>query len=207
MNQCIIELFNDPQKTTKLTHGLPVAFEMAGLELPSGNPAVGFLREHAITGFFIHLFGASRVELPEHGNTRGFDIVVCGEPLSIKTVAGDGGVKVIWTVDTSRVEREIDSGYAPDCDMLLTRIYWNENKPSIFYIPLSVQNEIYETLGGDRYLTAHTGTNHRGISIRAPAMTKLMHHSNTMRLTVNWIKSGLDYTPYTRWEEFWRKRQ
>lgn len=206
MNQCIVDLFNDPQKVTKLKHGLPVAFEMAGLELPSGNPAVGFLREHAITGFFVYLFGADRVQLPEHGNARGFDIVVCDEPLSIKTVTSNGSVKLIWTVDTSSISKEIGGKYSPDCDMLLTRIYWNENKPSIFYIPLAVQEEVFTTLGVTKYLTAAIGTNHRGISIRAPAMTELMNHTKTMRLSVNWVKSGLDYTPYKRWEKFWENQ-
>ena len=206
MNQCIVDLFTDRKKAETLVRGLPVAFEMARLELPGRNPAVGFLREHAITGFFVHLFGKEQVGLPERGNTRGFDVTVCGKQISIKTVTGKGGVKVVWTVDDSRVKKEIGSNYTPDCDMFLTRIYWGEDKPSIFYIPLHVQKKIYAEIGRDKYLTAATGTNHRGISVRSAAMTKLMNDCDTMKLNVHWIESGLDYTPYARWEEFWENQ-
>ena len=205
MNLCIVEIFEDPKKSEKLTRGLPKAFEMASLELPSGNPAVGFLREHAITGFFLHLIGKDKIKIPSSGNKKGFDISVCGEPLSIKTVTANGGVKVVWTVDDDSVKKEIGGIYKPDCDMLLTKIYWGKECPSIFYIPLSVQRDIYDKLGSKEYLTAASGTNHRGISIRQPAMKKLLEHPSTLSMVVNWQMVGLDYTPYSRWEEFWEE--
>ena len=88
MNPCIIELFSDRNATTKFTLGLPQAFERASLELPGGNPAVDFLREHAITGFFKGYFG-DRAKIPAEGNKREFDVDICGHQLSIKTVGND----------------------------------------------------------------------------------------------------------------------
>lgn len=203
-NQCLVDLFNDADRSARLVRGLPKAFEMAGLELPFGNPAVGFLREHALTGFFINVFGADRVNVPERGNKRGFDILICGQELSIKTVTGEGLVKVVWTVDQDMVLGELSGKYKPDCDLLLTRIFWNKTKPSIFYIPAEVQAEIHEGLGKGQYLKANTGTNHRGIEIRKPAMHSLLSHKDTLSLEVKWTKLGLDYTPYTRWNDFWQ---
>lgn len=204
MNHCLSELLEDCNAVTKLVTGLPQAFEMASLELPSGNPAVGFLREHALTGFFRNYFG-DKVELPTGGNERGFDIKICGSELSIKTVTKFGKIKVVWTADTRSVNSEISGGYYPTCDILLTRIYWGESKESVFYIPLEAQREIFDNLGSDEYLRSAISTNHRGIEISSNAINLLQNHNTTKKLWVDWQKLGINYTPYDRWEEFWEE--
>ena len=103
MNSCILDLFQDQQKSTRLVTGLPKAFEMAGLELP-GN--------------------------------------------------------------------------------------------------LAVQKEIYEVCGPSEYLASAKSTNNRGIALKTQALVQLIEHPDTMYLVVNWVKTGLSYTPYTRWENF-----
>ena len=206
MNPCIIELFSDRNATTKFTLGLPQAFERASLELPGGNPAVGFLREHAITGFFKGYFG-DRAKIPAEGNKREFDVDICGHQLSIKTVTGRGRVKVLWTADTYSVNAEIDGGYSPSCDMFLTRIFWEQKKESVFYIPKEVQIEVFESDGADNYLSSATMTNNRGIEISTLSMNTLQAHADTRKLSVNWEKLGIEYTPYDRWEDFWKKVQ
>ena len=108
MNQCIIDILNDRTKLNKFVKGLPVAFEMASLELPKGNPAVGFLREHAIIGFFMNELGSQKVKFPKTGTHRGFDVIICGQNLSIKTVTGYNTFKVLWTVDPYQIGREIE---------------------------------------------------------------------------------------------------
>src|SRR3989338_8222550 len=45
-------------------------------------------------------------------------------PVSIKTIAGSGGVKVIWTVDAPKA-LEFFNSYTPSCEILLAQIKWD----------------------------------------------------------------------------------
>ena len=204
MNKCIVDLFNNKIQADKLAEGLPTAFEMASIELPSGNPAVGVLREHALIGYFQDCFGINKVETPVSGIKRGHDVIVCGHLLSIKTVKGNGSVKVLWTADNRRVDEEIETKYKANCDMFLVRIFWDKNKPSVFYIPEKTQNEVMQELGREHYLVSNRGTNNRGISISSQAMKILQKHNATITMNINWIRKGLNYTPYDRWVEYWK---
>ena len=204
MNKCIIDLFYDNKKANKLTKGLPKAFEMINLELP-GNPAVGILREHAIIGFFRDELHEGKIEIPDCGNVRGFDVIVCNHKLSIKTVTKNGDIKVLWTVDNDKVDIEIGGHYQPDCDIFLVQIYWNEIKDSVFYIPLEVQSEVFNKLSSNNYLKSSKSTNNRGIALSKKAKSLLLSHKHTLKLEVNWEKSELNHTPYAKWEEFWKK--
>lgn len=201
MNPCIVDLFENESRMQRLASSLPKAFEMAAMEIPGGNPAIGILREHILTGFFINEFG-DKVVTEEGGITRGKDIYLCEVPLSIKTVTNNGEVKVLWTVDPLKIGIEISRDYSPSFDIFLVNIYWDKNKDSIFYIPTSVQSEIHHNLK-DKYLKARVGTNHRGIAISAAAMRMMKSDSRVLRWPVNWTKTGVAYTPYQRWEKFW----
>ncbi len=207
MNKCIVELLTDDAKVARFVEGLPVAFEMAANEIPKGNAAIGMLREHILLGYFISEFGNNQVEIPERGNRRGFDAIICGDELSIKTLTGLGHVKILWTVDQERVRHEVyGGGYYPHVDIFFVSVNWEKICKSVFYIPVSVQSEIYEGIGTDRYFYVPTGTNHRGIAIRGSTMKKLIEHSDTIKCSVDWVRQGLNYTPYERWEEFWKNR-
>jgi len=206
MNPCIEGLFNDPKRMGRLTSGLPKAFEMAALEVPKGNPAVGILREHVLTGFFINEFGKDRVTPLDDGIKRGFDISVCDHDLSIKTVTGNAEVKVLWTVDALKIGIEISRDYRPECDIFLVNIYWRKEKDSIFYIPVSVQTDVREEFK-DNYLKAKVGTNHRGIAISNDAMKVIKEDNRVLRQSVKWQLSGIDYKPHDRWEKFWEDLQ
>jgi len=205
MNQCLTELFADKARIGHFLQKLPVAFEMAANEMPKSNPAIGILREHIIIGYLIGEFSKDRIMLPEMGNERAYDVVVCGEKLSIKTMTGSGldSLKVVWTADQEKIAEEIKGGYYPSSDMLLVIIQWNKTAESVFYIPHHVQSEIFHQLGSQDYLKAAMGTNHRGINISSLALKKLLDHTDTLKHKVNWVKQGLDYTPYKRWEDFW----
>ena len=204
MNPCIVSLLNDENKVEHFVQNLPIAFEMASNEMP-GNPAIGMIREHIIIGYFISEFGIDKVSVPTQGNERGFDVFVCDEKLSIKTVTNDGhgSVKVLWTVDQLRADQEIRA-YQPEYDLFLVTIHWGHTRDSIFYIPTSVQCETHAQFGNMIYLNFRPGTNNRGITISTEAMKALKSHPNTLRREVTWTKQGLHYTPYERWEEFWK---
>ena len=204
MNPCIVSLLNDENKVEHFVQNLPIAFEMASNEMP-GNPAIGMIREHIIIGYFISEFGIDKVTVPTQGNERGFDVFVCDEKLSIKTVTNDGhgSVKVLWTVDQLRADQEIRA-YQPEYDLFLVTIHWGHTRDSIFYIPTSVQLETHAQFGNMIYLNFRPGTNNRGITISTEAMKALKSHPNTLRREVTWTKQGLHYTPYERWEEFWK---
>ena len=204
MNPCIVTLLNDENKVGRFVQKLPLAFEMASNEMP-GNPAIGMIREHIIIGYFISEFGKDKVNVPSQGNERGFDVFVCGEKLSIKTVTGygHGSLKVLWTVDQSMIDQEIER-YQPEYDLFLVTIHWGRTRDSIFYSPTSVQLETYDMFGVE-YLKVNRGTNHRGIFINTEAMKALEAHPDTLKREVTWTKQGTHYTPYERWEDFWKK--
>lgn len=205
MNPCIVSLLNDENKVEHFVQNLPIAFEMASNEMP-GNPAIGMIREHIIIGYFISEFGIDKVSVPTQGNERGFDVFVCDEKLSIKTVTNDGhgSVKVLWTVDQSRADQEIRV-YQPEYDLFLVTIHWGHTRDSIFYLPTSVQSEIHAKLGSLEYLNFRPGTNNRGISLSTKAIKAMKSHPDTLKREVTWTKHGTHYTPYERWEEFWKK--
>lgn len=206
MNPCIVNLLNDENRIDHFIQKLPIAFEMASNEVPPGNPAIGILREHVIIGYFISEFGQNRVSVPTEGNKRGFDVIVCDEKLSIKTVTGNNNVTVVWTVDQSIINQEISGRrYQPECDLFLVTIHWEHTRDSIFYIPISVQLETYDMFNNVGYLNAKPGTNHRGITISTKAIKAMKSHPDTLKREVTWTKHGTYYTPYERWEEFWKK--
>lgn len=206
MNPHLIQLFESKSRLNRLVERLPRAFEIVKNEVPSGNPAVGILREHVLSAFFIDEFGQEHVRIPDDGVRRGYDLKLHDHKLSIKTTTGSSGVKVLWTVDPLQVGREIARDYEPDCDMFLVNIFWNQSKKSIFYIPLEVQQRVHQELGDD-YLSAKVGTNHRGISITSTAMRCLKSHEQTLSANVNWQRRGLDNSPYKRWLSYWNGSQ
>lgn len=206
MNSCLYDLFQITEKRNRFAGGLPAAFDMVRQRMPKGNPAVGILREHVITGFFVAEFGENNVDTPERGNERSYDVVLCGHELSVKTLTGEGGVKILWTVDTEQVEHEINAGYKPEHDILLVNIFWGMKKESVFYIPLSAQQSVLSHIGRDNYLSSATGTNNRGIEIKGKAITALKAHSDTISFPVNWETTNIKYPkPWDEWKDYWRR--
>ena len=59
-------------------------------------------------------------------NNRSYDIILCGHELSIKTITNHGTIKVLWTVDTKQVRRELRQ-YKPQHDILLINIFWDKH--------------------------------------------------------------------------------
>ena len=209
MNRCLIDLFESEDRLNRLVTVLPNAFKTVRQEMPKGNPSVDILLEYVITGFFINEFGEDDVLVPDKGIERRYDLEICGEKMSVKTGTNRTQVKVLWTVDPLQIEREV-AEYKPFCDIFLVEIFWDQSAESIFYIPLSVQEDAKKQMDESNYLsylTAGVGTNHRGISITGEAMKILRNHKDTKRATVDWTESGITAEPYDRWIDFWENRR
>ena len=204
MNQCIVDLLTDPEKVSHFAQGLPIAFEIARKEVPS-NAAIGILREHILTAYFISEFGEDEVEPAARGNTEGYDVVVCGGKLSIKTITDykADSIKLRWTVDNDKVQ-EVIQNYRPEHDFFMVTIHWDKTRDSIFYVPLAVQDEVFNRLGSANYLRSMpTGTNHRGVVLTSESFKILRNHCDTLRQEVTWVTDDTDHNPYQRWERFW----
>ena len=207
MNPCIVNLLGNAEKVRLLTEGLPIAFGIAQKEIP-GNPAIGILREQIIIGYFISEFGHQQVEIPDTGTEEGFDATVCGEKLSIKTITGNqaSSIKLRWTSDNLKVQETITK-YQPQYDFFLVTIHWNKTSESIFYVPLSVQSEVYGKLGINRYVRTTSGTDNRGFTLTKDSLTMLQEHPETLRQEITWTEQDIDHNPYQRWESFWINRR
>ena len=68
------------------------------------------------------------------------DARVGGIPLEIKTVTGNGDVTCKWTVDSASVGRAMEA-FDFSADMWLVRIWWEQEKKSVFYIPMEVLSD------------------------------------------------------------------
>ena len=206
MNQCLIDLFNMPEKRNRFATGLPTAFDIVRQQMPKGSPAVGIPREHVIIGFFVSEFGEDCVNVPESGTNRRFDVEVCGHGLLVHTKTNYGPFKISWTSDTQQARRKIKAGYYPTHDILLINIFWGQRQDSVFYIPLSVQQYVFNLLGSSNYLQAKEGTNHRGVEIKGSTATRLKRHPDTLKMQINWVTDSNEYPkPWKQWEDYWNQ--
>lgn len=93
-------------------------------------------------------------------------------------------------------------------DLFLINIFWDKCRDSVFYIPLSAQNDVIDHIGRQKYLSSATGTNNRGISIHKQAVKQLKKHSETLSFAVDWRVKEADYPDaWDEWIEFWSNRQ
>ena len=206
MLNCLLDLFQSPTERKRFAAGLPLAFSIVRQRMPAGNPAVGILREHVMIGYFFAVFGRDKITLPEAGNEREYDLILCGDPVSIKTVTGDVGVKILWTADTDQAQREIRRDYNPHSDILLVNIYWEQKRDSVFLIPTITQTDVMNSLGREIYLSSATGTNNRGIEIKRKAITELKRHPDTLCIEVDWALKNQHFPePWDEWEKYWQK--
>ncbi len=165
---------------------------------------VGSLREKIIIALLIHKFGEENVETRIPITEREVDLKLFGYPISIKTITGIGGVKIIWTVDAQKAP-EFRETYTPTCDILLVQIKW-DGVGSFFYIPIKVQQRIFEHIGRMRYFKLpKSETNPRGVEISKEALLRLMRDKDTKSIEIVWQRSKIEYNPYRRWVDYWKK--
>ena len=204
----IKELFTDNTTVSEIQAKLPRLFRIAEIESSRAGKIgmeVGSLREKVIGGLLIYKFGEANVNTEIPITESETDVIVAGKNLSVKTITGNGGIKAVWTVDAESSKNFIDN-YIPKCDILLIQIWWGENKDSLFFIPLNVQKDIFNSLGKEKYLKMpKAGTNPRGVEFSKESIQKILQHPKTLKIKINWIKQDIPYNVYKRWIDFWKE--
>ena len=211
VNDIIANLLRDPESVARLQAGLPYAFEMAEAESKRiqmrGNVAhaatgqeVGIARERVVLGYLRSRLGDMTVRLPQPGESM-VDARVGGTPLEIKTVAKDTEVTAKWTVDSASVARTMEE-FNFAADMWLVRIWWMEQKESIFYIPLEVLREKRSEIPS--FWRSSPGTNSRGIKLKREFMEAAESDRRTVTIDINWRRSGQRMPdPIARYVKYW----
>lgn len=201
------ELFEDRKLAEKIRRRLPYLFQLAELESSRAGKTgmqVGSLREKILIALLIHKFGKENVETEIPITEPETDVKLYDHPISVKTITGLGGVKVIWTVDTQKVT-EFQRTYTPKCGILLALIRWG-GTGGVFYIPLEIQQKIFRTMGRENYIRLpKPGTNPRGPEFSKEALLKLIRDSGTRSIEIEWYRSEIEYQPYERWTAYWEK--
>lgn len=209
MKNKIERIFEDSSLIRKIQSKLPKAFQIAELESSRAGKIgmeVGSLRERIIVALLIYKFGVDNVETEIPITKPEVDVVVSGNPISIKTITGTNfsGVKLIWTVDAESVLKFREK-YQPSCDMIFIQINWN-NTGGFYYIPKEVQIEVFAELGKENYIKLpKIGTNPRGAEITSLALRNLVSHVNTINIPIEWKKEIINFNAFDRWVEIWQQ--
>lgn len=202
----IEELFKDANLVKKIQERLPKLFQIAEIESSRAGKIgmeVGSVREKVIIALFIHKFGEKTVNTKLPITESETDVVVNGRGISIKTISGAGGIKAVWTVDAESSKSFLEN-YRPKCDIFLVQIWWGQERDSLFFIPVSVQQEIFKKLGPSGYLKLPKGgTNPRGVEFSKEAIQSMLNHKDVLRISINWQKKPIEYNVYERWIKYW----
>jgi hypothetical protein len=209
MTSQLAQLFEDKRLIGRIKNRLPYLFQIAELESSRAGKIgmeVGSVREKILIALLIYKFGDKNVETKLPITEPETDVKLFGYPISIKTITGIGGVKIIWTVDAQKSKEFCDT-YAPKCDTLLANIQWDRTG-HLYYIPLEVQKRIFRNLGKERYLRLpKAGTNPRGVEIGREALSTLIKDPDTKSIEIEWRRSKIEYDPYSRWLDYWEKEE
>lgn len=207
MTSRLAELFEDQKLIEKIKRQLPYLFQLAELESSRAGKIgmeVGSVREKILIALLIYKFGGENVETKIAITEPEVDVKLFGQPISIKTITGLGGVKIIWTVDAQKA-REFMETYAPKCDILLALIRWG-GSGGLYYIPLEVQQKVFKVMGRDRYIRLpKPGTNPRGVEYEKEALMNLLRSPQTKKIEIEWRKSKIPFDPYKRWVDYWKE--
>ncbi len=205
----ITDLFTDKRLVVKIQARLPELFYLAELESSRAGKVgmeVGSAREKILIALLIYKFGKANVETDIPITESEIDVKLYGNPISIKTITGKklGGIKISWTVDTEQALR-FSHDYLPSCDILLAQINWGE-MGGFFLFSQAAQLEVLNQIGRQRYITLpKPGTNPRGVEISTEALRILAGHSQSLSIPIRWHHEKVEYDPYERWLELWRR--
>jgi len=203
----LAEMFEDAKLVEKIRRQLPYMFQLAELESSRAGKTgmeVGSVREKILIALLIYKFGEENVGTEIAITEREVDVKLFGQPVSIKTITGLGGVKIIWTVDAQK-SREFRESYTPKCDTLLALIRW-DGYGGLYYIPLEAQHKIFRALGTNGYIKLpKEGTNPRGVEYTKEALVKLLKDSDTKEIEIEYRKTKIEFNAYKRWVDLWRQ--
>ncbi len=210
MNIQLKNLFENKYVRKVVRRKLPYLFTIANIENSRGGKVgmqVGNTREQILIALLIWQLGEENTQGDVPATKAEVDAYVFGEPISIKTITNNGGVKVNWTVDTPSVQ-EFLQNYKPLSDIILVQIKWNLSERALkrgthpgglFYIPIEVQQKILSTLGPTGYVKPpKIGTNPRGPELTKEALQMLFKDQSTVVIDIIWEKADVDITPYSR---------
>lgn len=208
----ISRMFNDRKIVQKVKEKLPKLFLIAEMESSRAGRIgmeVGSMREQILIALLVFVFGESNVDDEVPITKSEVDVNVFDNPISIKTVTGNGGIKAIWTVDSQKA-REFFESYECSCDMLLAVIRWNEAKSGLdsglFYVSKDIQKEVLENIGKEEYLKMpKAGTNPRGVEISRKAISAMTSHKGVLKIEIDWKKEKIAHKTYRRWLEMWKE--
>jgi len=208
MSSRLNEIFKDEKLVKRIKQKLPNLFQLAELESSRAGKIgmeVGSVRERVIVALLICKFGEKNVKTDIPITKAEVDVRLFSDDVSIKTITGSlSGVKLIWTVDAQKAQ-EFRENYHPHCDILLVQINWDK-VGGFYYIPLEVQKKVFKEIGRENYIKLpKPGTNPRGVEITKEALTTLVNDTNSKQISMNWIKTKIDYNPYIRWVDLWKK--
>jgi len=207
MDTNILNLFKESEIIRKIQVKLPKLFQIAELESQRAGKVgmeVGSIRERVIVSLLIYKFGEENVETEIPITEPEVDVKLFGNPISIKTKSGSGysGVKLIWTVDAKNA-LEFQNKYVPSCDMIYVQINWGNNG-GLFYFPLDVQLEVFNSLGRENYIKLPSlGTNPRCVEMSSTAMQKLLEHRDIYKIKIDWKKEEIKFNAFKRWIDLW----
>jgi len=205
----ITELFRDENLVKKIQAKLPDLFHLAEVESSRAGKVgmeVGSAREKILIALLIYKFGQENVETNYPITEPEVDVRVFDNPISIKTMTGKrlGSVKLIWTVDAEQAVR-FSQEYVPSCDTILAQVNWGD-LGWLFFFPRPIQIETLQRIGRERYIKLpKAGTNPRGVEISAEALNILASHPQSLKIPVKWYRKAIDYNPYERWLELWKR--
>lgn len=211
MKKDICEIFSNKKIIKKIKEKLPYLFQLAEIDNSRDGKLgmeIGSARERIVIALLIYKFGEKNVKTNISIIEKETDVIVFDKPISIKTVTSKKviGVKLIWTVDAGKA-LEFIKNYSPECDMILVHINW-ENKGGMYFISKESQKEILRKLGKKAYFKLpKKGTNPRGVEITNQAINKLVKHSSTRKVEIDWRRDGsIKYNTYDRWVEHWQNK-
>ncbi|HIE27508.1 TPA: type II restriction endonuclease subunit R, partial [Candidatus Poribacteria bacterium] len=65
----------------------------------------------------------------------------------------------------------------------------------------------FSTMGRNKYLKLpKPGTNPRGVELSKEALLRLIEDKRTQAITIKWRRRKIDYNPYKRWVDAWKKK-
>lgn len=207
----IYKLFSEALLTNKIKEKLPFLFQLAEIDNSRDGKLgmeIGSARERIVIALLIYKFGEKNVKTDIAITESEVDVIVFDEPISIKTVTNRNivGVKLIWTVDAQKAFAFINN-YSPECDILFVHINW-AGKGGMYLLSKEGQKEILKKHGKAFYFKLpKAGTNPRGVEITNEAINKLVEHSTTKKIEIDWSRDEtLEYNSYARWVDLWKEK-
>ncbi len=207
-----VELFNDAPLIQKVREKLPSLFDLAEIESSRDGKVgmeVGSKREQIITALLMYKFGEENVTRGPI-NEADVDLHLFGDPISIKsfTTKPGGtvpGIKVIWTVDSEKVQSFLNT-YTPVSDLILAHVVW-DGDGGLLMIPSDLQQESYDKLGSETYLKApKPGTNPRGVEISKEALRLMLSNEERVKkIPIHWTRPRERFDSIRRWLDYWER--